>query len=173
MPHKLEKPTEGTMAQRERKWESYEQVANYLLDQISSELGLERVEGKQRVHGSSTSTDWEIDGKGAMSGGEGFVIIEARRYTSSKQNQEKLAGLAFRILDSGASEGILVSPMGFQDGAKKVAAAMNIQEVHLSPNSTKTEYMLRFLNRIFVGVSDSVTVTDSIEVAINRHNETP
>ena len=28
-------------------WETYEEVAVYLLDQIASELGLERVEGKQ------------------------------------------------------------------------------------------------------------------------------
>jgi hypothetical protein len=148
----------------ERAWKNYEEVAIYLLDRIASELGLERVEGKQGVYGSRSLTNWEIDGRGVMIGGEGFVIIECRRYTSSKQNQERVSGLAYRILDSGASGGILVSPFGFQEGARKVAAAEGIQEVLMRADSTRTDYMLRFLNRIFVGMADVVAVSETLIV---------
>lgn len=83
------------------------------------------------------------------------MIVECRRYITSKQNQEKVAGLAYCIRDTGASGGILVSPLGFQEGAKKVAAAEGIQEVLMDANSTCTDYMLSFLNKVFLGASDT------------------
>lgn len=147
-------------------------MAVYLLDQMTGELGLERVEGEQDVFGSRSSTTWEIDGKGVKLGGEGFVIVECRRYTTSRQSQEKIAALAYRIMDTGAAGGILVSPLGFQEGAKKVAAAENIQEVLMDADSTRTEYMLRFLNRMFVGVSETITITDSATVTVIRADGT-
>jgi hypothetical protein len=156
------------VAAQGKAWENYEEVAVYLLEQIASELGLERVEGKQGVYGSRTSTTWEIDGKGVKAGGEGFVIIECRRYTKSKQNQEKVAGLAYRIMDAGASGGILVSPLGFQEGAKKVAAAEGIQEVLMNENSTRTDYVLSFLNRIFVGISLKAEATITADLTVTR-----
>src|SRR5215210_705819 len=97
------------------KWESYEQVAAYLLNQFASEFGLERVEGKQKVVGQRSGTDWEIDAKGFRSGDTGFVIVECRRYTTSKQNQGKVGALAYSIIDSGAEGGIIVSPLGLQE----------------------------------------------------------
>ena len=105
------------------------------------------------LYGSRSSTSWEIDGKGVKVGGAGFVIIECRRYTRDRQNQEKVAALAYRITDTGASGAILVSPLGFQAGARKVAAAEGIEEILLDANSTRTDYMLRFLNNVMAGVS--------------------
>jgi hypothetical protein len=152
-------------------WESYEQVAAYLLDQIADVLGLELVEGKQSLAGNRSGTQWEIDGKGVKLRDGGFVIIECRRYTKSKQKQEQVAGLAYRILDTGAEGGIVVSPFGLQEGAAKVAAAENIQTVFMNENSTRTEYILRFLNNTFVGLSDSVSVTDELKVEIINGTE--
>jgi hypothetical protein len=40
-----------------------------------------------------------------------------------------------------------------QSGAKIVAASQKIQEVQLSPDSTTTDYVLRFLERTYHGVS--------------------
>jgi hypothetical protein len=153
------------MATDTARWESYEQAAVYLLDQIADVLGLERVEGKQNLAGKNRSgTQWEIDGKGVKLGDEGFVIIECRRYTTSKQKQGQVGELAYRIIDTGAAGGIIVSPLGLQEGAAKVAAAENIETVYMAENSTRTEYMVRFLNNIFVGLSDSALATDEIEI---------
>jgi hypothetical protein len=164
---------EDAVAAPGKAWENYEDVAVYILDQIASELGLERVEGKQDVYGSRTLTKWEIDGKGVRVGGEGFVIIECRRYTTSKQNQERVAGLAYRIVDTGASGGILVSPLGFQEGAKKVAAAEGIQEVLMDENSTRTDYVLTFLNHIFAGVSLRGEATMAATATVTRADGRP
>ncbi len=106
----------------------------------------------------------EIDGKGVKAGNEGFIIIECRRYPKDRQNQEQVGGLAFRIIDTGASGGIYVSPLGFQEGAKKVAAATGIHEVKLGPDSTRTDYVLRFLNKVFIGMSDVAAATDHLTV---------
>jgi len=138
-----------------RNWRSYEEVAAYLLDRNAQEFGLQRVEGKQAVGGCRSGGSWEIDAKGVQEGGEGFVIVECRRHTTSKQNQERLGALAYRILDTGAAGGIIVSPLGLQEGAARVAAAEHILDVQLDANSTPAEFAMRFLNRLILGVGCS------------------
>jgi hypothetical protein len=44
-----------------REWETYEEVATYLLNKFSSEFGLDRVEGQQKVQGKLSGTTWTID----------------------------------------------------------------------------------------------------------------
>jgi len=148
-----------------KSWHSYEEVAQYLLNQFAEHFKLGRVEGKQIVPGAS-GTEWEIDAKGINSHGEGFLIVECRRYTKSRLNQESMAALAFRIQDTGAQGGIVVSPLELQSGAKKVAAYSNVQHVTLDPKSTTSDYMMRFLNQIFMGVSETITATDSVYIQI-------
>lgn len=52
------------MAEDSTVWRTYEEVAVYLLNQFADALGLERVEGKQKIGGNITTAEWEIDGKG-------------------------------------------------------------------------------------------------------------
>jgi hypothetical protein len=148
----------------ETKWESYEEVAAYLLDQMASAFGLQRVEAKQKVKGLRSGAEYEIDAKGVLEGKEAFVIIECRRYTSSKQKQEQIGALAYRILDTRAAGGVVVSPLGLQEGAAKIAKAENIVNVQLGADSTRKDYMLRFLNQVFVCQSDTVRVTERVSV---------
>jgi len=148
-------------------WKSYEEVAAYLLDQNAHELGLKRVEGKQKIHGHRSGTSWKIDAKGIREGNEGLVIIECRRYLTSRQNQEKLGSLTYRIIDTGAVGGIIVSPLGIQEGAAKVAASENILNVQLDANSTPTDFAMKFLNKLMIGIGEGVVLGDfpSIEVS--------
>jgi len=148
-------------------WKSYEEIAAYLLEQNAHEFGLQRVEGKKTIHGRRSGTGWEIDAKGIREGNEGFVIIECRSYTTSKQNQEKLGSLAYRIIDTGAVGGIIVSPLGIQKGAAKIAASENILNVQLDANSTPTEFAMKFLNKLMIGMREGMVFGDipSIEVS--------
>lgn len=148
------------------KWKSYEQVATYLLDQFASEFELQRVEGKQSVIGKRSGTTWEIDAKGFREGDSGFVIVECRRHTTSKQNQERVGGLAYRIIDTGAEGGIMVSPLGLQEGAERVAAAENIVSVQLREDSTQDSYVLAFLNKIMIGIQDTISYEESVELVV-------
>jgi hypothetical protein len=149
-------------------WKSYEEVATYLLNQVAKDIGLSRVEGPQAVEGVLSGTTWSLDAKGVREGDEGFVIVECRCYTTSKQNQEKIAGLAWRIKDTGAHGGIVVSPMGLQSGAQKVAAAANIVSVELDPNCTPQEFCMRFLNLVFVGIHSKATISDRYDAEVLR-----
>ncbi len=150
-----------------KKWESYEEVAQYLLNQFAESFDLGSVEGKQVIPGQS-GTNWEIDAKGIKIDSEGFLIIECRRYTKSRLNQESIGAIAYRIKDTGAEGGIVVSPLEFQKGAEIVAKHEGIQHVILDPKSTTTDYMLKFLNNIFIGVSDTITITDSVHIQVIR-----
>jgi hypothetical protein len=135
----------------EPKWLSYEKLAAYLIDRMRKEFGLERVEGKQKIQGKLTS--WNIDAKGITEGGEGFFIIECKRYPDQAVNQGMAGGFAYRIWDTGADGMILVSPMGFQAGAAKIAAGEKILSVELDENSTPTDFVLKFLNKLYVGIT--------------------
>jgi len=155
------------MKKSDKKWRDYEQVSTYLLNHLSKELGLEKVEGKQKLIGKS-GTEWEIDAKGICENSEGIVIIECRRYTTSKQNQEKIAGFAWRIIDTGANGGILVSQLGLQKGAKLVAQAANITSVIIDANSTPQNFAVEFLNQLFLGTTLSISMNMNVTATLLR-----
>jgi len=148
-------------------WRNYEEVAAYLLGQLATYFGLGTVERKQLVAGRS-GANWEIDAKGVRENDQGFVVIECRRHTTQGLSQEQLAAVAYRIQDTGAAGGIVVSPLPLQFGAKKIAASAGIHEVHLSAQSSTTEYVLQFLSRIFIGVSDRAIMRDYVDATIIR-----
>lgn len=149
-------------------WRTYEEVATYLLDKNAKEFGLIKVEGKQSLSGKRSGTNWVVDAKGIKNDGIGFVIIECRRYTTSKQNQEKIGALAYRIIDTGASGGIIVSPMGLQSGAEKIASSEGILEVILDADSTPHTFAMRFLNKLMVGMHDTVSFSDKLTATHHR-----
>lgn len=152
-----------------KEYESYEKVSQYLLKKFAKEFGLEGVEGKQKVSGNLSGTSWEIDGKGILEGGIGFIIIECRHYKSSKQKQEHLGGLAYRIIDSGAQGGIIISPLGLQKGAKKIANAENIIEVKITEDSNMNEYLMQFLHKVMVGVQDNLTIKEEWKITKTKN----
>ncbi len=150
-----------------KKWQTYEEVARMILDSLANEFGLESVEGKQEVIGLRSDTQYEIDAKGLYEGAAAIMIIECRRHTTAKIDQEQLAALAYRIKDTGAKGGLIVSPLGLQKGAKKIAKAENIVSVELSEDATPESYLLKFLNKLFGKLSDGVTMSDSVTGKVN------
>jgi hypothetical protein len=148
-----------------RKFETYEQVATFLLNEFALHFGLDRVEGKQDVPGLLSGTTWEIDAKGVKAGDGAFIIVECRRHTTSRPNQEDLAALAYRILDAGAIGGIIVTPLGIQEGAARVACAARIISVRLDPASTTRDYVLQFLNNVMIGAS--LTLSSAVELKLS------
>lgn len=150
----------------QRSWKSYEDVARYFLNRFRQEFGLDRVEPKQKIAGSS-GTSWEIDAKGVREGdNSAIMLIEYRQHRSKRLNQEAVGGLAYRIIDTGSSGGIIVSPLPLQDGARKVAEANNIVHAQLGPDSTPENFAISFFNKIFVGITERVTISDHVSVVI-------
>ena len=52
----------------------------------------------------------------------------------------------------------MVSPLGFQEGGKKLTEAKNIAELFLTPDSTNENHVLRFLNETMIGVTEPIPV---------------
>jgi Restriction endonuclease len=150
----------------QKAWQNYEEVAQFLLDQLASHFRLGRVEGKQVVAGVGTT--WEIDAKGVREDGKGFVVIECKRHTKQGVPQAVIGALVCSVRDTGAVGGIIVSPLPLQNGARNLATSRGIQEVTLHENSTTTDYILEFLNKIFVGLSDGAVMCDKPEAEIIR-----
>ena len=147
-------------------WQTYEEVARFLLGKLAEELNLKRVEGKQHLSGQRSGTEWEIDAKGVSSQGDGIIIIEIRRHTTRRLTQEDVAAIAYRIQDTAAVGGIVVSPLPLQAGARKVAEAEGIVEVQLNENSTTEEHILRFLQRVMVRLKpEALTITADVVCA--------
>lgn len=134
-------------------WQNYEEVARFLLAKLSDVLGLglDYVDGKQKLTGDAT--DWEIDGKGVRTEDGGVIVIECRRLTTSKVKQNAVGALAYSIRDLGASEGIIVTPIGVQKGGQRIAEREGIKVVRLAADSTTENYLLKFLGSVVVGVS--------------------
>ena len=161
------------MSSGDARWETYEDVARYLLNEFAQHFGLGHVEGKQLVSGAS-GTDWEIEAKAVLADGSGFLIVECRRYTSSRLKQKDMGALAFTISDVGANGAIVVSPLDLQKGARIVAAHAGVVHVILRPDSTTTDYLLRYLNRVFAGISDTfgISIRESVVVEITHADGT-
>ena len=115
-------------------------------------FGLERVEGKQSLAGPSGAT-WEIDGKGIKIRDRSDRCVECRHYRTSKLKQSAVAALAWTVSDVGASGGIVVTPIGIQQGGEIVAQSTDIEVVRLNADSTTTDYLLQFLDRVLIGAS--------------------
>ena len=146
------------LGKRGREWETYEEVAAYILKQAGKRFGLSDVEGKQAVRGWCSGTEWKIDAKGIQEVDGALWIIECRRYTTSRISQERMAAVAYRIQDTGAAGGITVSPHPLQKGAAKVAKANKIEHVELDPSSTRGQWIAKIKGTMNFGV----TVTERL-----------
>ncbi len=153
-------------AEEPTKWKIYEEVANYLVETLAAALGLglERVEGKQKLIGESGTT-WEVDRKGVTTNGRAIVVIECRRYTTSKLKQKDMAALAYTIRDVGAAGGIVVTPKGVQEGARKIAEYEGIRIVGLDQDATRTDFMLESLEKVIAGRSAKLGGTGTLAAA--------
>jgi Restriction endonuclease len=125
-------------------------VARRLVDQFAAAFGLDRVEGKQRIKGKLT--DWEIDAKGVRDVDGATIIVECRR-KKRKLDQDALGAIAFKIQDTAAQGGIVVTPLDLQSGAERIAHGKEIIAVQLDATSTATDYAMRFFGRLMVGAS--------------------
>jgi hypothetical protein len=153
----------------EKQWLTYEGFTVKLLNDVAEEFGLESVQGEQIIQGKRSGTTYKIEGKGIIKGGKGFLIVECRRYTRSRQSQQKLGELAYRILDSGADGAILVSRMGLQKGAKMIAASEKITSVQLREGSTTlNEFVMEFLDKIRIGLSGIIGTSGRITPRLMR-----
>ncbi|MCK4392863.1 restriction endonuclease [Candidatus Bipolaricaulota bacterium] len=129
----------------------YEEATKAILDALREHLGLSSVQGEVRYEGKS-GTGWKVDASCYRQEDGALVLVECRRKTTRRVPQEEMAGFAFRVGDIGASGGLMVTPIGYQEGAKIVAKAARIGLATLNPDATDTEYVLAIAGRLFRGL---------------------
>ena len=160
------KPVKPRRASKRRLWSDYEDVSQYVLEQLRGRLGLAAVEPKQTLTGLDSGTDWEVDAKCIRDGDAAILIVECRRY-KSRLTQEALAAIAYRIRDTRSAGGFTISPMKLQKGAKKVADANSVRHIQLHPDSTPAAWFaliddvfhVGFVDEVKVGASDTMELT--------------
>jgi RecB family endonuclease NucS len=124
-------------------WRNYEATIRSLIDKLRSvknQLNLIKIEPKTKINGVS-GTIWEIDGIG-YDADDNLVPIECKLRSKYKISQSILASFAYIIKDIGATRGIIVTPIGLQKGAKKIAEHENIEVITLNQNATSNEFDL-------------------------------
>lgn len=147
------------------KWRTYEELTQYIINELAAEFGLDEVEGKQILSGKS-GTRWEIDAKGIKSGNSGIVVIECKCYQGRSIEQSQMATIAYQMKDIGAVGGITVSPLEPQEGARILARYENITHMALDPDSTPENYFVKFLNKAFAKVTETIATGDFYELEL-------
>jgi len=153
-----------------KNWKNYEDVTKQILSDVRDCLGLGRIEGKQKVRGKISGAKWEVDLVAYGATDEKLILVECKQRSNSKLRQSDLAKLAYTIEDTGADRGIIVTTIGLQDGAKKIAGAEKITEMRVDPTSTSENYIAQITNQIFGKRSERVHISDSVELKLRNSN---
>lgn len=151
-------------------WLLYEDAARSVLNNIGAALGISGIGPKVKMAGAS-GTDWELDATAWVEGQDGFLVIEIRRYATSRLKQEDMGAFAFRVHDVGASGGIIVSPLPLQRGAAVIAKSQGFTSVTLSKDSTPETYLAEFMGQKFQGVlvAEIAHAHDCCSVSVVNH----
>lgn len=137
------------MKPAQQTWQSYEELARHVLQYFAGELGISEIEAKQRLVGTS-GTNWEIDAKGVSADGIGFLVIECKARSSSRINQSTVASLAYTVQDLKANGAILVTSIGLQEGAQKIASKHGFHAIYLPKECSFEEFVARCGNIVLI-----------------------
>jgi predicted helicase len=143
-------------------WMQYEEVIRLLLNQYREAFGLERVEPKQKIPGAS-GTEWEIDVVAYAKEGGKLILFECKQH-KGKIKQGEVARFAYSIDDTRAANGYFVTPLGLQKGAEIVAQHEQIGCIRIPRDSTAENHIVRFLDKVFISVTDRGTGTEKTRV---------
>ncbi len=99
-----------------RTWERYEDVARQLIDDIKSSLGLSMVNPDKKEFPKKDGGICEID-VSAYDMSDGKLVLVECRNKNKRLPQEEVHGFAYRIQQTNAKRGIIVTPIGLQKGA--------------------------------------------------------
>lgn len=139
---------------RKQTWEKYEDVVRQVIDDIKSYLGLSIVNPDKKAFSKKDGGMCEID-VSAYDMGDGKLVLVECRNKNKPLPQEEVHGFAYRIQQTNAKRGIIVTTIGFQEGARIAANGARIGLVRLEPNSTPDNYIAQLTQLLIIRVTDS------------------
>ena len=135
-------------------WERYEDVARQLIDDIKSYLGVSMVNPDKKEFQKKDGGICEID-VSAYDMGDGKLVLVECRNRKKRLSQEEVHGFAYRIQQTNAKRGIIITPIGLQKGARIAADGARIGLVKLEPNSTPDNYIAQLTQLLIIKITDS------------------
>jgi len=148
-------------------WKKYEEVASELLYRFRKDLGFTSICGKMKIKGKFSGTTWEVDILAKKCDGN-FIYIECKRYPDRRINQETVASIYFKVIDTGAVSAITISPNPRQKGANKVGAAANVEHIQLNADANPSEYILKTAEKFYIGRKDDVGISIKERITITK-----
>ena len=138
------------MLENQTDWKKYEEYTRAILNDERVKKYLEehfnlpdiKIQSKEKFSGKC-GTEWEVDAYAYDD--NDLILIECKHYKSeTRVDQNIVAAFAYIIKDVSAKYGIIVTTVGLQSGAKKVANAENIRLIEVHQNSTDENFFVRF-----------------------------
>ncbi|MBH8561996.1 restriction endonuclease [Nostoc sp. CENA67] len=141
------------MLKKQINWRKYENYTRQILNNDRIQKYLEeyfnlydlKIKPKKKLPGKKTKTKWEVDAYGYDIDNH-LVLIECKHYETRYVVQNTIAAFAYIIKDVEAQRGIVVTTLGLQSGAIKVAKTENIGLLKLDYNSTDNNFFIRFIS---------------------------
>lgn len=152
------------MLENQTSWEKYEEYTRIILNDRVVKQYLKQnynlfditIQPKKKFLGVSGAM-WEIDAYGYNN--NDLILIECKHYkNNTKVEQNIVAAFAYIIRDLKAKCGIIITTVGLQSGANKVATHENIQIIQIHQNSTDKHFFIRFSkhNQSLLSITDKI-----------------
>ncbi len=144
--------------------DEFEHVTQLILNNLREHLGYERVEESKKYPGQRSKVKRQVDVTAYRTDGK-KILVECKLH-KRPIDVEYMEAFYYKIFrDVEADGGLMVSSVGFTEGATGVANAEMISMAVLNPDATEHEYLLEISGHLWRGVSfeDIVPITDEFK----------
>jgi len=155
------------MAKADKAWERFEDAFRAIIDQHKDFFGLESIEPGKSKAPTASGYVYDVEVMAYRKGDRRFVLFECHR---KRRNLEPgdAGEFAYWIERTGAGSGYFVTKLGkrLSKGAQLLADYERIGHNQLSENATPLDYVMKFMNDTFVGVSSGIIFSHSFDYEV-------
>lgn len=147
--------------------DKFEHVTQMILQNLREHLGYERVEGSQKYPGQRSKVERQVDVTVYQTGGK-RILVECKLH-KRPIDVTYIEAFYYKIHhDIRADGGLMVSPVGFTEGARGIADAEEIGMAVLNPDATEHDYLLEIAGQLWRGISfeEIVQANDEFKAVI-------
>jgi len=155
-------------------WRNYEDAARKIIGKLNSmkdELRIEKITDKQKIKGKS-GEEWEMEIMASDSESGKPILLECKCWAKPIP-RDVIVSLAYKIKDVGGDRAFIITPIGLQSGAKKLAGVEQIETILLTKDSTSSNFDLVLANRgkHHHGSEHIVKITDKVKIVKIKSNK--
>ena len=144
--------------------DDFERITRIILHNLREHLGYEQVEESRKYPGKRSGVKRQVDVTAYRTDGK-KILVECKLH-NRPINVTYMEAFYYKIhRDIGADGGLMVTSIGFTEGAEGIANAETIGMATLNPDATEQEYILKIAGVLWRGVSfeDIVPISDEFK----------